>query len=265
MHASFESRVKYVFILLLLITSTAVAGGSLSPDIRISSVVLGYDLQYRVYTPEGVEAAEDLPVLFVTDGPAYIHRGQVPKTLDRLIGSAKIDPVITVFVDARDPDDLSVNRRNQEFFCNENYLTFYAAELIPTIESAYPVRKSREARTILGVSFGGLNAACFGYMGYRFFSGIAMHSPANHPVEDLLPAYEQAPTLPLRIFFSTGSTNDNTSANRKFRRLLQKKGYDMKFVQTSEGFRKSAGHNWDNWKLLVDDVLLFFYERSAPE
>ncbi len=256
---------KYVFALLLLITGTAVAGGSLSPDIRISSVVLGYDLQYRVYTPEGVEAAEDLPVLFITDGPAYIRRGHVPKVLDRLIDSAMIDPVIAVFVDARDPDDLRVNRRNQEFFCNVDYLTFYAAELIPAIEYAYPVRKAREARTILGVSFGGLNAACFGYMGYEFFSGIGMHSPANHPIEDLLPAYEQAPKLPLRIFLSTGSTNDNTSANRKFRRLLKEKGYDMKFVQKSAGYKKSAGHNWDHWKSLIDDVLLFFYGQSAPK
>jgi hypothetical protein len=27
----------------------------------------------------------------------------------------------------------------------------------------------------------------------------------------------------------------------------------MKFIQ------KTAGHNWDNWKPLIDDVLLFFY------
>jgi enterochelin esterase-like enzyme len=165
--------VKYVLALLLLFTGTAVAGGSLSPDIRISSVVLGYDLQYRVYVPEGVESAENLPVLFVTDGPSYIKQGRVPMVLDRLISSAMIGPVVAVFVDSRDPDDLKVNRRNQEFFCNVDYLTFYAAELIPAIEHAYPVRKAREARTILGVSFGGLNAACFGYMGHEFFPGLA--------------------------------------------------------------------------------------------
>jgi enterochelin esterase-like enzyme len=67
-------------------------------------------------------------------------------------------------------------------------------ELIPAIEHAYPVRQGREARSILGVSFSGLNAACFGLL-----------------------------------------------------------GYDMKFIQ------KNAGHNWDNWRPLIDDVLLFFY------
>jgi len=244
---------KYVCTLLLLFTGAAVAAGGLSPNIRISSDVLGYDLQYRVYVPESFEAAEDLPVLFITDGPGYIHRGSVPKVLDGLIDSATMKPIIAVFVDSRDPDDLEINRRNQEFFCNVDYLGFYTNELIPAIELAYPVRQAREARTILGVSFGGLNAACFGLMGYETFSGIGMHSPANHPVKNLLPAYEQAPKLPLRIFLSTGSPNDNAAANRKFRRLLKEKGYDMKFIQ------KNAGHNWDNWRPLIDDVLLFFY------
>lgn len=239
----------------MLLAGTAVSAGALSPNVRISSENLGYDLQYRVYTPDNVEAAENLPVLFITDGPAYIQQGHVPKVLDRLIHSAKMDPVIAVFIDPRDPDDLRVNRRNQEFFCNVNYLSFFVSELIPAIEHAYPVQKTRDARTILGVSFGGLNAACFGYLGYEFFSGIAMHSPAIHPVENLLPAYERAPKLPLRIFLSTGYPNDNTSENRRFRKLLQEKGYDMKFVQID------AGHDWGNWKRLIDDVLLYFYGR----
>jgi len=248
---------KYVCALLLLVTGTAFSSGSLSPDIRISSDALGYELQYRVYVPEGVESAENLPVLFITDGPGYIKQGRVPKVLDRLINSAMIDPIIAVFVDSRDPDDLKVNRRNQEFFCNADYLRFYTDELIPVIEQAYPVRQERESRAILGVSFGGLNAACFGLLGYETFSGIGMHSPANHPVKNLLPAYEQAPRLPLRIFLSTGSPNDNSTANRRFRRVLKNKGYDMKYVQTK------AGHDWDNWRLLIDDVLLYFYGELA--
>ena len=133
---------KYYFVLFLLFTGTAIAAGSIGPDIRIFSDALGYDLQYRVYVPEAVETAEDLPVLFITDGPGYIHRGNVPKVLDDLMGSGTMNPIIAV-------------------------------------------------------SFGGLNAACFGLLGYEAFSGIGMHSPAKHPVKGLLPAYEEAPRLPL--------------------------------------------------------------------
>ena len=244
---------KYLVALTLLLTGSAYADGNLSPDIRISSVAMGYDLQYRVYVPEGVEPDEELPVIFITDGPMYIKYGRVPAMLDRLIASKRMRPVVAVFVDSRNPDDLSDNRRNDEFFCNRHYLAFYIYDLIPVIEKNYPVQRTRDGRTILGVSFGGLNAACFGLLGFEYFSGIGMHSPANHPEENLLPAYENEPTRPLKIFLSTGTERDNTTANRKFRRILQEKGYELKFMQTDKG------HNWDNWRPLIDDVLVYFY------
>ena len=238
---------------LLVLASIAFSNGTLTPDVRISSEVLGYDLQYRVYVPEGVESATDLPVLFVTDGAGYIGQGRMPEVLDRLIESGQIKPLVAVFVDARDPDNLRSNRRNSQFFCNRDYLSFFTDELIPLIERSYPVGRSRDQRAILGLSFGGTNAACFGLLGYESFSQIGMHSPANHPVKELLPAYEEMPVLPLRIFLSTGNPDDNTQANRDFHNVLKDKGYPMKYVETLEG------HNWDNWRPLIDDVLLYFY------
>ena len=110
--------------------------------------------------------------------------------------------------------------------------------------------------TILGVSFGGLNAACFGLLGFDTFSGIAMQSPANHPVENLLPAYENEPTRPIKIFLSTGASRDNSADNRRFRKILKDKGYEMKYMQTDEG------HNWDNWRPLIDDVFLYYYGKD---
>ena len=240
-------------IALLLLASTAFAGGTLSDNIRISSEDLGYELQYRVYLPEGHAEHDDLPVLFLTDGHGYISNGRLPKLLDNLIGKGRIEPVVAVFVDPRNPDNLRDNRRNSEFLCNWDYLSFFVDDLVPEIESNYPVGTDRESRTIMGLSFGGLNAACFGIYGYETFSGLAMQSPANHPIPKLLPIYAEMPLLPLRIFLSTGKPNDNTEANRRFHSVLQDKGYDMKYVEVCEG------HNWDNWRQLLDDNMLYFY------
>lgn len=123
----------------------------------------------------------------------------------------------------------------------------------PEVEKDYPVVADRDGRTIMGLSFGGTNAACFGLLGYEVFSGIAMQSPANHPLPYLLPAYQEMPTSPLKIFLSTGVPDDNTQDNRRFRDVLQEKGYDMKYVEVRQG------HNWDNWGPLLDDVLIYFY------
>ena len=244
---------KTIITLLLFATGAACASGTLGPDTRISSDTLGYKLQFRVYVPESAKSASELPVLYITDGPGYIRQGGMPGVLDDLIGSGEIEPVVAVFVDARDPDNLQTNRRNSQFLCNRDYLRFYVEELIPLVEQTWPVGRSRDHRGILGLSFGGTNAACFGLMGHETFSDIGMHSPANHPVEELLPAYEEMPLLPLRMFLSTGKPNDNTQANRRFRNVLRNKGYAMKYVETREG------HNWNNWRPLIDDVLLYFY------
>jgi len=240
-------------IILMLLAGIACANGIVSEDIRITSDVLGYDLQYRIYLPEGYDTRESHPVIFLTDGQNYIRRGNMPSVMNSLIGKGSIQPVIAVFVDARDPDDLESNRRRTQFFCKEDYLEFYSDELIPSIEKEYPVIKHREGRTIMGLSFGGLNAACFGMLGHDIFSGIAMQSPANHPVPNLLPTFQKIPALRLRIFLSTGTPNDNTRATRNFHSILKEKGYDMKYIEVQED------HSWDNWGPLIDDALIYFY------
>jgi enterochelin esterase-like enzyme len=249
----FELQMRTIITVFLFLSGTVFADGTLTPDTRITSEVLGYDLQYRVYVPENTESGTDFAVLFVTDGPGYISNGHMPLVLDKLIGDGEISPVIVVFVDSRDPDNLRNNRRNAEFLCNGDYLDFYVQELIPAIEQHYPVGRSRAERGILGLSFGATNAACFGLLGHETFSLIGMHSPANHPVRELLPAYEKMPRLPLNMFLSTGTPDDNTADNRRFHRVLEEKGYSVKYIEVRQG------HNWKNWKPLIDDVLLYFY------
>jgi enterochelin esterase-like enzyme len=244
------------YLLLIIFPLSVLADGKLTDDVRITSKVLGYDLQYRVYLPDGHNPQEEYPVMFLTDGQNYLGKGYMDTVLDELIGSKQTEPLVAVFVDPRNPDNLEDNRRRRQFLCNEDYLVFYIEELIPVIESTYPVIKNREGRTIMGLSFGGTNAACFGLLGYDVFSGIGMQSPANHPIPNLLPAYQSTPMLPLRIFLSTGTPNDNTRANRDFHEILEAKQYLMKYIEVREG------HNWDNWGPLLDDALIFFYGRE---
>jgi enterochelin esterase-like enzyme len=248
-----EDPMKTIIALCLFAAGTACAKGTFTPDTRIESEILGYGLQYRVYVPEGVEPTSNYSILYVTDGPGFVGQGHMPKVLDKLIDSGEIDPVVVVFVDARDPDDLRRNRRNSQFLCNKDYLSFYVEELIPAVEESWPVGQTRNHRGILGLSFGGTNAACFGLMGHETFSNIGMLSPANRPVKELLPIYQETPLLPLKMFLSTGKPKDNTVENREFHAILQEKGYTMKYIETWEG------HNWNNWRPLIDDVLLYFY------
>ena len=165
-------------ILILPHTSLAV-NGKLSNNKTIFSNELNYKLQYRVYLPKVSKQTKNLPIIYFTDGQWYLERGEIIEVIDKEISSGNIKPIIAVFIDSRNPDNLSENRRNQEFMCNKKYIHFYLNELIPTINTNYPANDKAIDRVIAGISFGGLNAACFGLLASQHFSGIAMQSPAS--------------------------------------------------------------------------------------
>lgn len=232
----------------------------LSDNQRISSKHLGYDLQYRVYVPEGVFTGQALPSLYVTDGQWYLAGGGLGQLIHQMITDGRIEPLVAVFVDSSNPDNPVENRRNSEFMCNQRYAAFFADELIPAVTTQQPVSQAREDRVILGMSFGGLNAACFGITLPGVFSGIAMQSPASAAHVDVVrELYEEAEKLPLKMFLSVGTKNDNLHAVRRFRSTLLKKGYDLTYHKVREG------HDWDNWRPLLDDVLLTFFAKQVDE
>jgi len=252
---------KLLLVIALALLSTAPAQsleGSLSENMLIESKALGYSLQYRVYLPEGAETKK-LPVLFVTDGQWYIETGGLPQVMDELSEKKAIEPALVVFVDSRDPEKPKNNRRNQQFFCNGKYAEFFTGELIPSIDAQFPTTARREDRVILGLSFGGLNSACFGLLANESFGGIAMQSPATHPVPQLHVTWRDMPKVDLRIFLSTGTKRDNEASTRSLHRILKDKGYDMEYIEVDEG------HDWRNWKPLLDDVALFFFGTDKAD
>jgi len=251
-----------VLLFASMFSSVAYANGFLSENIRIKSDTLGYDLQYRVYLPSNIKTEDKLPTLYITDGASYAKKSRMIDALDRGIALGKIKPVIAVFVDARDPDNLKVNRRNEQFFCEKKYVDFFTTELIPVIDQTYASSAKREDRVILGVSFGGFNAGCFGLMATPYFSGIAMNSPANRQfVRYLQNQYNRFEKKNIKIYMSVGNDTDNRKAVRSFRSTLKRKGYDLTFRQTHHG------HNWDNWTPLLPEVLRTFFaaEKAGPQ
>lgn len=229
---------------------------SVSDAQLIHSEVLKYDLQYWVYTPAEYDELDGLPVLYLTDGAWYKDTGRLPDVLDALISAGEIKPVVAVFLDPRIPGHENLSRRNAQYFCNADFIAFFERELIPTIDGAYKTTSDRTARAIAGLSFGGLNSACFGLYAHDSIEGIAMQSPATHPVRYIHPAYADSARLPIRIFLSSGDHNDNEARTRAFRDILVSKGYPMQYIEVP------FAHNWDNWGPLLDDMLLFFYRSQ---
>jgi enterochelin esterase-like enzyme len=106
---------------------------------------------------------------------------------------------------------------------------------------------------LAGVSFGAINAACFGVMLPGVFTVLILHSPGSDrhlaAVEEL---YERNPRQPSAFFLTHGGRHDNDSAARRFVETLRRKGYAVRY-ETNRG-----RHDWDNWRPLIDDGLRAF-------
>lgn len=219
--------------------------GMLGPNVLITSEKLGYDVQYRVYTPAGYEAGElaDLPVVYVTDGHEYAadQLGALIAVLDNLIDDGTLRPTIAVFVDPRDPDNLTNNRRITEYNMNPQFAAFVADELVLAIDAAYRTKATADERVILGTSMGGLNAAYFGATQGDVFHKLAIQSPAFDFNPKIYALFEKSPTAPLQIFMTAGTLSDG-DGGAKMSDILAKHGYDFTFTQANEG------HSWGNWR-----------------
>ncbi len=251
-----------LFIILGLLTAMccapAQARGKLEGPIRISSSELGYDLQYWIYLPEN--ARKPLPELYITDGQVYLGSGRMAELLDEEIEKGRIAPMAAIFVDSRDPDYPEESRRNMEFMCKTDYAKFYLSELMPEISRKWTGGDPETHRGIMGVSFGAINAACFGMLMPGAFQVLIMQSPASDKHLDVINnIYQERPKNPSSIFISHGGPQDNEAAARRFVATLKEKGYPVRHLSND------GGHDWDNWRPLLDDSLRAFAGLRASD
>lgn len=235
-----------------------VAPGTVSEQQTLASTPLRYTVGYWVYTPPGYERMRNLPVLYATDGHAYLHekRGSLTVVLDNLIARKKIRPIIVVFIDPRDPADPANNRRQEEFKMNPDYGRFIAEELVPTIDATYKTDTDATSRGMLGFSFGGLNAAYFGIAYPHLFGNIAMQSPALHGNRYVYHQYATTRVSPeQRFFISTGTIVDTEIQSDPFVEILEQQGATYRYLKVSDG------HTLLSWRHQLADILRYFWGR----
>ena len=219
---------------------------------RISSTALGYDLQYKVYLPENYAQLESLPVAYITDGAWFLEE-HINDTLTHAITTGKIPSVIAVFLDARAPDKLSKNRRNQQFICNPQFVEFFDQELIPHIDKTYSTSPKREDRALFGMSFGGLFALYYGGQSQERIGNLSIMSAATHPCPEVFEPWEQEAPLPFNVFLSVGTEGDTDYASYRLQPTIEKKGYTYSFTELPYGHTRAV------WRPLVDDALVQFF------
>ncbi|MEO1257063.1 MAG: alpha/beta hydrolase-fold protein, partial [Bacteroidota bacterium] len=184
---------KYLLSLLLIAFSPYVF--SQSSNAVINSSYLKRSVEIIIKKAKNSEG--DLPIVYVTDGKKFIDNGLFA-AIEKLQSIGKVPAAHYVFVSTVSPDD-QVDYRNEYFFCNPDYLTFFQRELIPQVEAEIGSSFSPTQRSLIGISFGGLNAAYFAAQDAPF-QNYALLSPVTYPCKELNQKIIFGPQRGLRIF-----------------------------------------------------------------
>lgn len=232
--------------------------GDIQP-LAVPSSVFQETRNELVYLPANYNPETRYPLVIIHDGADFITYANLQVSLDNLIDSGDIPPIVAALVQTRDRmGEYSRGRRHARYLVND---------LLPVLESRYSLSDEPARRLLLGASLGAVAslATVFRYPGV--FGGVLLHSgsfilddrkltgrphPVFRRVARLVKAFKRAPTMPtLRAFVSTGELEGLASENIAMARLLQENGIDVLF--------KSAwdGHHWHNWRNQLRDGLVW--------
>lgn len=187
------------------------------------------------------------PLLIAFDGRLYKDLLQVPAMLDHLVATGQIPPVIALFVD-------QPNR--QELLCEPAFADYMAQQVMPWLRENFPVTTAPAQTVLTGSSYGGLAAVYLGLRHPQLFGKILSQTgwfrwrPEGDPDFHWLPrAVAQLPKLPLHFYLDVGTLEvaqmrdggpTQLAANRHLRDVLVSKGYPVTYVEYSGGHDSSS-------------------------
>lgn len=158
-------------------------------DGTFKSRALGTDMPALVYRPDGSPPDGGWPVLYLLHGHdgdqnSWRDLGNIEQTLDRLIDTKAIRPIVVVMPGV-----------GNSWYVNSSVVdgpgdfeTAVTQDLRSSIEGKYPVRRDREGRSIAGLSMGGFGALHLAYAHDDLYGAVASMSGAiwqNVPASDL--------------------------------------------------------------------------------
>lgn len=215
----------------------------------------------RVFLPPGYNEVLSYPVVYCQDGEDFFNFGRVATTATKLILDEGLEPFIIVGVDV----DKKV--RTEEYAPDGTrhaaYLRFFAEELIPFIESKYPVRQQKEDRLLAGDSLGGTVSLHLAIAYPELFNRVMSLSGAFYASSQSIVG-NCADLSWLNIYMIVGLQEDAyetdrgvydfVALNRNTRALLEHKGATIFYEE------KDGKHQWGFWQQEIPQALRYFIE-----
>lgn len=149
---------KIIALLVPFVLAVPATAGVVVTD-SVRSSILGEEVQYNVYLPEGYDHCEHYPVIYLLHGlsdtyTAWMDKGNMKLVADELMASGECVPAVIVMPNAGGPD--VIHTWNGYFnMPGWSYEDFFFNEFVPEVERRYNAGGSKEQRAVMGLSMGG--------------------------------------------------------------------------------------------------------------
>jgi endo-1,4-beta-xylanase len=199
--------------------------GAVSSTIVYASTAAGNRGTVKVYTPPGYSTDKKYCVLYLLHGMGGDENdwtigqtggsggGNADWIADNLIASGKIEPSFIIVMPKNNIGKTDMKNMNyQEVIKSFDIWTGdFLTELIPYIESHYPVYTDRTHRALAGLSMGGGQAYNIGLLHLDLFAYIGSFSaaPNTYKNEQLFPDGGMKAGQDLKLLFHSYGKNDD--------------------------------------------------------
>jgi sugar lactone lactonase YvrE/enterochelin esterase-like enzyme len=219
-----------------------------------SKLFPGTTRDYWVYVPAQAAPAGGYALMVFQDGGGFVNEKgafKAPAVFDRLIASGAMPPTVGLFVQpgVLPPLDAATqqgryNRSYEYDGLGDRYVRFLAEELLPEVEKLAPVTKDPNLRGIGGSSSGAIAAFTAAWNRPDQFRRVLSYigSYVNLRGGNLYPdLIRHTEPKPLKVFLQDGSNDLNIysgswwHANLAMKSALEYSGYDLKWVEGTEG------------------------------
>ncbi|MCQ6560142.1 alpha/beta hydrolase [Paenibacillus mendelii] len=233
-------------------------------DSVVSQILPEGERDLRIFLPPGYNEVLSYPVLFCQDGEDFFNFGRVATIANQLILDEGMEPFIIVGV------DVDKKKRTSEYAPDgerhDGYVTFFAEELLPYIESRYPVRREVQHRVLAGDSLGGTVSLHIALRYPNLFNRIISLSGAFYPASQEITAQSgRADYMSLFMIVGLQETAFETDTgtynfvelNRAMKQLLEEKGASIQYGE------HEGKHVWGFWQKHIPASLKAFFQAEV--
>ena len=206
-------RIICVISVLLLIPAFTAKAGKVVTD-SIDSKVLGTEVKYNVYLPDGFDKTDkQYPVIYLLHGlsdtyTAWMEKGGMQTVTDELIGTGELRDVVIIMPNAGGPD--THNTWNGYFnMPGCNYEDFFFNEFLPAVEKKYRCVGDKGHRAVMGLSMGGGGSAVYCQRHPDMFSSCyAMSAWLDQAIDENTPDEKKD-----KLYYVCAAVNKHSALN----------------------------------------------------